>query len=156
MRPRPVRDVIGYYVGDPSRLDLARRVAAGARDLVTGLAPWPRPERWPGPWVELPGALDGQLEPVAEMSSWLRDVDPALVVVDGSREISLLVRLHGVPVLVLEADGDVTRGAASQASASVPLRTDDPDTVVDLVDRWTAAEEPPPLGRTRLDDDATG
>jgi len=43
---------------------------------------------------------------MALVSSWIRDQDPALLVADVSVEISLLARLHGVPVMTVVLPGD--------------------------------------------------
>ncbi|MFB9375599.1 hypothetical protein ACFFKU_18225 [Kineococcus gynurae] len=122
---------IGYYVhhqGDGHR----RRALAVAQHLdrpVTGLSSLPAPDGWPGDWVELPrddvpaplpdadatagGRLHwvpldhpGLRERAARVSSWVAAARPALVVVDVSVEMTLLLRLHGVPVVVAAMLGD--------------------------------------------------
>lgn len=48
----------------------------------------------------------GLRERMAMISAWIRDERPSLVVVDVSVEITLLARLHGVPVVVVGMQGD--------------------------------------------------
>lgn len=124
--------MIGYYVhhhGHGHR----HRATAIARHLqtpVTGLSSAPRPEGWAGAWVDLPrddSSPDGALDPgaggtlhwvpeheaglrdrMAEVSAWIRDVQPRLVVTDVSVEVALLARLHGVPVVTTVLPGDRT------------------------------------------------
>lgn len=124
--------MIGYYLhhrGNGHR----RRGTAVARSLrqpVTGLGTGGAPEEWPGPWVELaaddspavdPEAADvtaggvlhwvprghrGLLRRHQQIVDWLALVRPALVVVDMSAEVSVLVRLCGVSVVVGAMPGD--------------------------------------------------
>jgi hypothetical protein len=116
-----VSDVLGWYVHHHGRGHL-HRAQAVARELdlpVTGLSSLPRPEGWTGDWVHLapddpPAAGDptagGRLHWVpthhpglsrrtAQVSAWLDAARPRAVVVDVSVEVTLLVRLHGVPVV---------------------------------------------------------
>lgn len=119
--------MIGYYVhhhGSGHR----RRATAVARELdtpVVGLGTGEAPEAWPGEWVSLapddqpavedasladvtgggvlhwvPRGHPGLLERNHQIVTWLAQARPALVVVDVSVEVSLLVRLCGVPVVV--------------------------------------------------------
>lgn len=120
--------MIGYYIHHRGRghLHRAQALAAALDEPVTGLSSLPRPEAWCGPWVQLgrddtdpsPDAVTagGQLhwvprsDPgvrsrVASISSWLDRVGPRLVVVDVSVEVTLLVRLHGVPVVTIVLPG---------------------------------------------------
>jgi hypothetical protein len=122
--------VIGYYVHHQGRGHLHRAIAiAAALDTtVVGLSSLPRPDGGSGPWwLELPRDDDGDVmvdaearghlhwvperhpglrARMAEISSWIDDVDPELMVVDVSVEVSLLARLHGVPVVTLVLPGD--------------------------------------------------
>jgi len=120
--------MIGYYVHHHGRGHLHRAIAvAGALDTtVVGLSSLPRPDGWPGPWLQLPRDDDGDIaDPdargrlhwvperhaglrsrMAEISSWIDAVDPELMVVDVSVEVALLARLHGVPVVTVVLPGD--------------------------------------------------
>ncbi|NYE36776.1 hypothetical protein F4692_001909 [Nocardioides cavernae] len=120
----PARGSVGYYVhhvgsGHRHRAQvLAERLAReGIR--VTGLSSLEAPRGWPGDWVRLarddggrapdrtahdhlhwaPLHHDGLRERTSAISAWLASARPDLVVVDVSVEVSLLVRLHGVPVI---------------------------------------------------------
>ena len=120
--------MIGYYVHHHGRGHLHRAVAV-AREVgqVVGLSSLPRPAEWVGPWVDLPrddegltqidveagGRLhwvpehdDGLRSRMSEISSWIKDLEPDLMVVDVSVEVSLLARLHGVPVVTTVLPGD--------------------------------------------------
>jgi len=137
--------VIGYYVHHQGRGHLHRAMAiarALGSTVVVGLSSLPRPEGWPGPWIELPRDDDGETRVdaeargrlhwvperhaglrarMAEISSWIDDVDPELMVVDVSVEVSLLARLHGVPVITIVLPGD-RRDAAHELVHSVARR----------------------------------
>ena len=120
--------MIGYYVHHQGS-GHARRALAVARHLreeVTGLGSGPAPHGWPGAWVSLARDDDPAPDPTPEVSDvtahgvlhwaprhhhgllrrhrqlveWLDAAAPRLVVVDVSVEVSLLVRLCGVPVVV--------------------------------------------------------
>lgn len=119
--------MIGHYLhhhGSGHR----RRGTAIARELrtpVVGLGSGGAPGGWPGAWLELardddptvddPGLADvsaggvlhwvprhhpGLLERHRELVAWLARDRPALVVVDVSVEVALVVRLCGIPVVV--------------------------------------------------------
>lgn len=118
--------MIGYYVHHhgAGHITRARQVARHLQSPVTGFSSLPRPDAWPGAWVELPhdvseapidptagGVLhwaplhhDGYAERMAALSTAMRGLD--LMVVDVSVEVSLLARLHGVPTVVLAMRGD--------------------------------------------------
>lgn len=121
--------MIGYYVHHVGAGHLHRATAlAEVLDLpVTGLSSLPRPAGWRGPWVELPRDdhdpsptgvdANGRLHWVPEhdaglrgrmarLSAWIGEAAPALLVSDVSVEVSLLARLHGVPVLGVVLPGD--------------------------------------------------
>ena len=122
--------MIGYYVHHHGNghLHRAMTVAPQIHDEVTGLSSLPRPAGWTGPWVQLPrddgappyddadvtarGMLhwaplhdSGLRTRMAQVSRWIEQHDPQVLVVDQSVEICLLARLHGVPVVALTAPG---------------------------------------------------
>lgn len=115
--------MIGYYVHHHGHGHLHRATAV-ARALdgpVTGLSSLPAPEDWPGEWVRLapdddqpvdttdttaggrlhwvPTHHDGLRHRTRQLSTWLDTARPRAVVVDVSVEVTLLVRLHGIPVV---------------------------------------------------------
>lgn len=120
--------MIGLYVHHQGsgHLHRAQSVAAEMSSPVTGLSSLPRPEGWPGEWVQLPrddqggppddptagGRLHwvplgdrGLADRMHVISDWLVTARPRAVVVDTSVEVVLLVRLHGVPVVGVVAPG---------------------------------------------------
>lgn len=120
--------MIGYYVHHVGHGHCHRAAAFARRwpDCVTGLSSLPRPADWPGPWVQLPRDDEAELprdvtaggrfhwvperDPgllgrMAEISSWIRHLEPDAVVVDVSVEVATLVRLHGVPVVTVVGPG---------------------------------------------------
>ncbi|MRJ75265.1 hypothetical protein GEV29_01815 [Aeromicrobium sp. SMF47] len=121
--------MIGYYVHHHGRGHLHRAIAVAAATgtVVVGMSSLPRPAEWIGPWLELPRDDEGA-EPVdasargrlhwvpemdrgltarmSEISSWIANVEPTLMVVDISVEVSLLARLHGTPVITLVLPGE--------------------------------------------------
>ena len=127
--------MIGYYVHHQGSGHV-RRAAAVARRMqhdVVGLGSGPRPPEWDGAWVALPRDDDppvtdpegadvtagGVLHWVPRhhpglrarhrvIADWIEEERPALVVVDVSVEVTLLVRLCGVPVVVGAMPGDRT------------------------------------------------
>lgn len=133
--------MIGYYVHHQGH-GHARRALAVARHLrheVTGLGSGPRPQGWPGSWQALdrddtpapdPATADltahgvlhwaprhhaGLLARHAQIVTWLTQARPLLVVVDVSVEVSLLVRLCGVPVVLGGMPGERTDRAHTLA-----------------------------------------
>lgn len=120
--------MIGYYVHHHGRGHLHRTLAVAARmGPGVGLSSLPRPAEWAGHWIELPRDDDsdvsvdptangrlhwtperhrGLSRRMAEISSWIVDVEPELIVVDVSVEVALLARLHGVPVVTMVLPGD--------------------------------------------------
>lgn len=122
--------MIGYYVHHHGRGHITRaaRVVQHLESPVTGFSSLPRPAGWPGEWVELPdddtaspdeqtagGVLHwaplrhrGYSERMATLSRHMAGLD--LFVVDVSVEVSLLARLHGVPVVVVAMRGDRSDG----------------------------------------------
>ncbi|MGA8208907.1 MAG: glycosyltransferase [Nocardioidaceae bacterium] len=124
--------MIGYYVHHQGLGHLHRlaSVRAHLREPVTVLSSLPRPLDWSGPWVRLaaddtgvddPGTADvtagGRLHWVPrhhlglaarshQILDWVVTERPTLVVVDVSVEVSLLVRLAGVPVVVAAMPGN--------------------------------------------------
>ncbi|WP_456697105.1 glycosyltransferase [Aeromicrobium sp. P5_D10] len=136
--------MIGYYVHHQGKGHLHRAisVAAAIDTVVVGLSSLPRPAGWIGPWLVLPrddqgsdpvdasarGRLhwvpemdSGLTARMAEISSWIADVEPALMVVDVSAEVSLLARLHGTPVVTTVLPGD-RRDSAHDLVHSVARR----------------------------------
>lgn len=131
--------MIGWYVHHQGSGHLHRALAVAARlaergEEVTMLSSLPRPEGWCGEWVHLdrddtgpvvdptahgllhwvPVGDDGLAARSAAVSAWLVRARPRLVVVDVSVEISLLVRLHGVPVVAVALPG--RRGDAAHVA----------------------------------------
>jgi hypothetical protein len=121
--------MIGYYVHHVGAGHLHRATAlADVLDVpVTGLSSLPRPAGWRGPWVSLPrddhdaaaSGVDanGRLHWVptgdaglrgrmARLAAWIDETAPSLLVSDVSVEVTLLARLHGVPVLGVVLPGD--------------------------------------------------
>ena len=132
--------MIGYYVHHhgSGHLTRARLLAAALDRPVTGLSSLPRPVDWAGPWVHLPHDAEPPPKPavdvtangrlhwapvghrgfttrMAAISRWVEQVRPLLVVVDVSVEVTALVRLHGVPVVVVAMRGDRTDAAHTLA-----------------------------------------
>jgi hypothetical protein len=120
--------MIGYYVHHvgAGHLHRARALARAWSTTVTGLSSLAAPDGWPGPWVRLerddrgPRPLDptarGNLHwvPVgdpglrgrmATVSHWIDTARPELVVSDVSVEVTLLARLHGIPVVSVVLPG---------------------------------------------------
>lgn len=121
--------MIGYYIHHHGRghLHRALTVARAADDVIVGLSSLPRPPQWTGPWLVLPRDDEG-VDPadvsandrlhwvpewdaglsarMAEISSWIAAIEPSLMIVDVSVEVSLLARLHGIPVMTLVLPGD--------------------------------------------------
>jgi hypothetical protein len=121
--------VIGYYVHHvgTGHLHRAQALAEQLGPCVVGLSSHPTPSGWPGDWLDLarddmgPAPLgvtaDGNLHWVPEgdpglsarmarLSSWFDTARPDLVVSDVSVEVTLLARLHGVPVVSVVLPGD--------------------------------------------------
>lgn len=123
--------MIGYYVHHhgSGHLTRARLLAARLGEEVTGLSSLSQPDDWTGRWIQLPhdaqppplatgdvtahGVLhwaptghDGFTARMAAISSWVERARPRLVVVDVSVEVTLFVRLLGVPVVVVAMRGD--------------------------------------------------
>ncbi|GAB47364.1 glycosyltransferase family 2 protein [Mobilicoccus pelagius] len=121
---------IGFYVHHQGAGHLARAVAI-ARECtedVVGFSTHPRPEAWPGHWVDLPDdaatpgpgsdpTAGGVLHwaPIgdhpyparmARLAAGLREEGVDLLLVDVSVEVTLLARLLGVPVVVAAMRGD--------------------------------------------------
>ncbi len=130
--------MIGWYVhgrgqGHVQRLQC---IAAELAEPVTALSSLPRPEGFAGSWVlleddqPLGGDLDvtaggtlhwaprhhpGMRARMAAIAAWVASARPALVVVDVSVEVALLVRSMGVPVVVAAMRGDRTDRAHRSA-----------------------------------------
>lgn len=126
---------IGYYLHHQGQGHRRRATAVAQRlDVpVTGLGTGGPPEGWPGEWLELaaddePAVPDGALADVEaggvlhwvprhhtgllerhrQIVDWLATERPDLVVVDVSVEVTLLVRLCGIPVVVGAMPGERT------------------------------------------------
>ncbi|MFZ3415329.1 glycosyltransferase [Arthrobacter sp. 3Tela_A] len=121
--------MIGYYIHHHG-LGHLRRAQAIAAVLpaggVTGLSSLPRPADWAGPWTQLepdnssdsprdvdanghlhwvPARDPGLRARMAQLSAWIQETDPAVLVADVSVEAALLARLHGVPVVTVALPG---------------------------------------------------
>lgn len=136
--------MIGYYIHHHGAGHATRAVtiARHLRSPVTGFSSLPRPDGWPGDWIQL--ADDRSAEPVdpraggvlhwaplghagyhrrmGALASWLATEHPRLLVADVSVEVTLLTRLLGVPVVVAAMRGDRTdrpHKAAYDAAAAL-------------------------------------
>jgi hypothetical protein len=121
--------VIGYYVHHQGSGHLHRMLAVVERlDVpVTVLSSLPRPEGCKLRWIRLaaddvgrppverdargtfhwvPRYDDGLRQRMAQVTSWVADVRPSLVVVDVSVEVAVQVRITGTPVVVVALPGD--------------------------------------------------
>ncbi|HEU5035554.1 MAG TPA: glycosyltransferase [Nocardioides sp.] len=120
--------MIGYYVHHHGRghQHRAQALVHALDEEVVGLSSLPRPADWSGRWVELerddlaspagdptaggrlhwvPTGDPGLSRRMRQLSTWLDEARPRLLVVDVSVEAALLARLHGVPVLVVMQPG---------------------------------------------------
>jgi hypothetical protein len=120
--------VIGYYVHHvgAGHLHRALAVAERASSTVTGLSSLPRPDGWPGEWVRLarddeschafdptaggrlhwvPQGDAGLRQRMAALSRWIDTAHPGVMVSDVSVEVTLLARLHGIPVVSVVLPG---------------------------------------------------
>lgn len=120
--------MIGYYVHrqGSGHLHRASAVAALWGSEITGLSSLPRPLSWVGEWVQLEDdapasaeadvTADGHLHWVPRghpglrarmgaLSAWLVQAQPSVLVSDVSVEVTLLARLHGVPVVSVVLPG---------------------------------------------------
>ena len=127
--------MIGWYVHHQGLGHLTRlqAVAEHLRCSVTGLSSLPPPDGWTSDWLQLarddrmpadevaradPRAGDvlhwvpqhdvGLARRAAALTEWVTRTRPSLVVVDVSVEVATLVRLCGVPVVVLAMPGERT------------------------------------------------
>jgi hypothetical protein len=125
--------VIAWYVHHhgSGHITRARTIAGALRLPVLGLSTRDEPAGWPGRWIRLPddaGVADpdiadvtagstlhwaprhhrGLRDRMAAISAALAADDIRLMVTDVSVEVSLLARLHGVPVVVMAQPGDRT------------------------------------------------
>lgn len=125
--------MIGWYVHHVGGGHAARatRIAQAVGQPVTGLSSAPRPQGWPGDWVQLPrddDPADRTTDPGADASArgvlhfaplragfrhrqaqvaeWVRLARPRAMVVDVSVEIAALSRLMGIPVVVMAMPGE--------------------------------------------------
>lgn len=127
--------MIGWYVHHQGLGHLTRlqAVAEHLSSPVTGISSLPAPDGWPSEWLQLdrddrmpagevvradPTAGDvlhwvprhdaGLAHRAAALTEWVDRTRPSLVVVDVSVEVATLVRLCGVPVVVLAMPGERT------------------------------------------------
>ena len=127
--------MIGWYVHHQGLGHLTRlqAVAAHLASPVTGISSLPAPEGWGSDWLQLdrddrmpaaeiahadPSAHDvlhwvprhdaGLARRAAALTGWVTRARPSFVVVDVSVEVATLVRLCGVPVVVLAMPGERT------------------------------------------------
>ncbi len=119
--------MIGWYIHHVGvgHLHRAQAVSRQLGHEVTGLSSLARPPEWRGPWVRLARDDDTALDPTAggqlhwapihdaglrsrmsTVSSWIDGQRPELIVSDVSAEITMLARLHGVPVVSVVLPGD--------------------------------------------------
>lgn len=123
--------MIGYYVHHVGQ-GHAHRAVAVAVELrrggtpVTGLSSLAVPAAWPGPWYQLPpdDTATSPVDPSASgrlhwvplrdpglrarmglVSEWIARTQPAVIVSDLSVEITVLARLHGIPVITTVLPG---------------------------------------------------
>lgn len=128
--------MIGYYIHHVGRGHLSRACAI-AREIdepVVGLSSLARPDEWEGEWIQLArdDAPDGELDlasadptaggvlhwvprghaglasRMAALSEWFSRARPRVMVTDVSVEVTLLARLHGLPVVSFVLPGDRT------------------------------------------------
>ncbi|MGW9405756.1 glycosyltransferase [Arthrobacter sp. NPDC055585] len=121
--------MIGYYIHHHGMGHLRRAQAIAAHlppGSVTGLSSLPRPADWTGRWVQLepdnaspgprnvdanghlhwvPARDPGLRARMAQLSAWIQETNPAVLVADVSVEAALLARLHGVPVVTVALPG---------------------------------------------------
>lgn len=118
--------MIGWYVHHQGRGHLHRALAVGAEldEPVTVLSSLEPPAGHVGDWVRLerddrgggepsaggrlhwvPLGQDGLRRRMHQVSRWLEQARPRLVVADVSVEIAVLARLHGVPVVSVLVPG---------------------------------------------------
>lgn len=128
--------VVAWYVHHHGHGHLHRALAVVAhlRAPVIGLSSLPRPDGWPGRWVQLDGDADG-VDPAtgdvtaggrlhwapldhpglrartAAISAVLADTGVAVMVSDVSVEVGVLARLHGVALVVMAQPGRRTDAA---------------------------------------------
>lgn len=126
--------MIGYYAHHQGAGHVTRMqsIAAASDEPVWGLSSAPPPPSWTGGWTLLdrdddphPEVLGRHADPTAggvlhwaprghhglarraaQVAGWVAEHRPRLVVTDVSVEVTLLVRLCGVPVVVVALPGD--------------------------------------------------
>jgi hypothetical protein len=121
--------VIGYYVHHVGRGHVRNAfcIASALCHEVTALSSLPRPEGWPGGWIELarddlgvqsrdptahgrlhwaPVRDTGLSARMARIAAWLDEARPAALVVDCSVEVAVFGRLMGIPTVVAALPGD--------------------------------------------------
>ena len=155
--------MIGWYAHHHGRghVNRVQTVARWMTSAPVVLSSAPRPAAWTGEWLELASDVDrspvrdpraggvlhwaplgspGLLQRGAAIAAWVAAARPSLVVVDVSVEVTLLVRLLGVPVVVVAMQGD--RGdrphVAAYDAATALLAPWPRDADVGGLDRWSA------------------
>jgi UDP-N-acetylglucosamine--N-acetylmuramyl-(pentapeptide) pyrophosphoryl-undecaprenol N-acetylglucosamine transferase len=150
--------VIGWYVHHHGRGHLARAVgiAAALTEPVVVFSSLPAPAKHPfAEWIQL-ARDDSQTEPqdptasgllhwvplhdrglqdrMSQLGNWIARCRPSTIVVDVSVEVTLLARLHGVPVVTFTGPGlrsDIPHQLAYRAAAAIlacwPQAMYDPD-----------------------------
>lgn len=136
--------MIGYYIHHHGAGHLTRAIAVAkaCTTTVTGLSSLPRPAQWDGPWIDLPmddgdAAADvdaherlhwvpigsaGLADRMAAVAAWIAATRPTAFVADVSVEVSLLARLHGVPVVTMALPGlraDAAHALGFDVSAAI-------------------------------------
>lgn len=122
--------MIGYYAHHQGAGHVARlqSIAAVLREPVWGISSQPTPEGWTHPWTRLarddeptpvcgedvtaggvlhwaPPLHQGLADRMAQISAWIAEHRPSLLVVDVSVEVAVLARLCGVPTVVVALPG---------------------------------------------------
>jgi len=126
--------VIAYYVHHHGSGHLTRQqsIAAAMDEAVWGLSSAPAPNGWDSGWTQLardddpdpahlarfgnptahgvlhwvPLRHDGLARRAAQITAWVVEHQPRAVVVDVSVEVALLVRLSGIPTVVVAMPGE--------------------------------------------------
>ncbi|GAB77867.1 Glycosyltransferase, GT2 family [Austwickia chelonae] len=140
MTPTTPPHRIGYYIHHhgAGHLTRATQIAHALRQPVTGLSSLPAPPDWPGEWIDLDrddrpphstdpeetagGVLhwaplhnDGYRNRMHTIAAWAEHTHPHAVITDVSVEVTLLLRLLGIPVIVAAMRGDRTDRAHQAA-----------------------------------------
>ena len=180
--------MIGYYVHHHGRghLHRAESIARTLSQPVTVLSSLADPRaEWYAEWVTLPrdddrtgpdatanGALHwaprhspGLRDRMATIAAWVRRAEPDTVVVDVSVEVTVYLRLMGIPVVVVAQPGDrfdaphqLAYAVADQIVAVWPQAVYDPAWLAEHQDKthyvgaWSRFDGRPPETRPHEDD----